>query len=350
MTEPTMTSRFRNSIVSASGTLLHAMQALDTSGTEIALVVEDGNRIVGILTDGDIRRALLRGATIASPLAPHIQPNFARVSPETGRAEVLDLMRARYIGQVPIVDAAGQLVGLHLLHEVLGHIERPNWAVIMAGGKGTRLRPLTEDIPKPLLRVAGRPILERIVLHLVGFGIREIFLSINYLGHMVEDHFGDGSKFGCRIEYLREQTPLGTGGALSLLPNRAMHPLLVMNGDLVTQANIADLLDFHCTGGQAATIGVRRYAHTIPFGCLDVDGDRVVNMEEKPIVTHLINAGMYVLDPAVAARVQTKEVGMPSLMLDCIERGEPVKAFQIEDDWIDVGQKDQLHRAQQGTS
>ena len=329
-----------------SGTLVDAMRSLEKSGIEITLILDEHDRLVGTLTDGDIRRALLKGAALESPLSPHLQRNFTAVGPKTGRAEVLDLMRSRTISQIPIVDGDGRLVGIHLLHEVLGAIERPNWAVVMAGGQGTRLRPLTETIPKPMIRVAGRPILERIVLHLVSFGIRRVFLSINYLGKVIEDHFGDGARFGCRIEYVREETALGTGGALAELPALPTVPLVVMNGDLITQADIGAMLEYHLSGGQQVTLGVRRYVHTVPFGCVELDGERVARMEEKPRLSAFVNAGIYVLDPHLVTRVpRGQEFPLPALLEQCLARGETVAAFEIEDDWIDVGQRDQLKQA-----
>jgi dTDP-glucose pyrophosphorylase len=331
--------------VALGARLLEVMESLERSGVEIALVM-DGHKLAGVLTDGDVRRALLMRATLESPLLPFLQRSFTSVLPEVSRAEVLDLMHARTLDQIPVVDADGKLVGLHLWHEVMGRSARPNWAVIMAGGKGTRLRPITEHIPKPMIRVAGRPILERLVLHLVGHGIRRVFLSVNYLGHLVEEHFGDGGKFGCRIEYLREQQPLGTGGALSLLPRQPDHPLLVMNGDLVTQFDVAKLLEFHRQGAFAATLAVCGYAHTVPFGCVEVSSSRVTRLEEKPLLTRQVNAGIYVLEPALVKCIPTGEVyPITNLFEEMLLRGEAVGAYEIEDEWIDVGQREQLERA-----
>lgn len=327
--------------------IVDAMWALDRGAAEIALVVDDRDHLVGVLTDGDIRRALLHGAALDSALAPIMQTQFTTVSPQASRDEVMDLMRSRVFGQIPIVESDGKLVGLHLLHDIIGAETRPNWAVIMAGGQGTRLRPLTDQVPKPMIRIAGRPILERIVLHLVGLGVRQIYLSINYLGHVIEQHFGDGSRFGCSVQYLREEKPMGTGGSLSLLP-APRDPVLVMNGDLVTEADVGAMLEFHAAGGQAATLGVRRYWHVVPFGCVRLDGTKVVAIEEKPTVTRRVNTGIYVLDPKVIARVPPEPVGMPDLLEDCLARGEEVRAFEIEADWIDVGQRDQLRQAREG--
>jgi dTDP-glucose pyrophosphorylase len=346
-----ITERFDLCQVHLSKTLRDAMVALDRGAAEIALVTDSSGTLIGTLTDGDIRRALLRGKSLDSELAPHVTRQFTAVGPDTPRAEVLDLMRARSIAQIPVVGGGGHLLGLHLLRELLGAVERPNWAVIMAGGKGTRLKPLTEHVPKPMLTVAGRPILERLVLHLVGFGIRRIFLAINYLGHVVEGHFGDGSRLGCTIDYLRETSPLGTGGALSLLPETSRDPLIVCNGDLVTQANFGEMLDFHGHGGQIATMGIRRYFHTIPFGCVDLDGSRITRIDEKPQLSRMVNAGIYVLDPSLPKRIPMGEAyTLPALIEDCIGRGETVAGFEINDDWIDVGQREQLKQAREGQS
>jgi dTDP-glucose pyrophosphorylase len=344
-----MSDRLQRCQVNLDRRLLDAMWALDRGGVGIALVVDDAGRLVGTVTDGDIRRALLRGATMESAIAPHIHRDYTAVDPGTGRAEVLDLMHARFIHQIPIVSENGRLVGLHLLHELIGSVERRNWAVVMAGGKGTRLWPLTEQLPKPMIRVAGRPILERIVLHLVGHGFANIFLAVNYLGHVIEEHFGDGARFGCRIEYLREQQPLGTGGALSLLPSVPEMPIIVLNGDLVTQADLGALLEFHHTHGFAITLGLRRYSHTVPFGCVELNEHRVQRLTEKPTLEQLVNAGIYALNPAEVARVpHGEEYPLTALVEEAISRGEPVGGYEVLGDWLDVGRHDQLRTAREG--
>jgi NDP-sugar pyrophosphorylase family protein len=299
-----------------------------------------------LITDGDVRRALLQGASLADDVVSHMGRAFTSVGPRASRADVLDLMQARRILEVPVLDDDGRLVGLHLMHDVLARKKRASWAVIMAGGRGTRLAPLTDDVPKPMLRVAGRPILERIVLHLAGAGMARVFLAINYLGHMVEQHFGNGEKFGCRIDYLRETRPLGTAGALSLFPERPTAPFVVMNGDLVTQVDIGDMVDQHMESGATVTVGARRYSLTVPFGCLDVVGQKIVGLEEKPTLTRLINAGIYVLNPDVLASVpRDQPVTMPELVGRLLSDGLEVRAHEIVDDWIDVGQKEQLREA-----
>ncbi len=345
-----MTDRLRGSIVPEDGTLRSAMEALDRGASEIALAVDGEGRLSGVVTDGDLRRALLRGLGLDDPLTTVLNRGFVALGARDGRVDALELMRARRINSIPVVDGDGRPVGLHLLHAFLEPVQRPNWAVVMAGGQGLRLRPLTDDLPKPMLRVAGRPILERIVLHLVGFGIKRIFLALNYRGEVIEDHFGDGGQFGVRIEYLRETEPLGTAGALALLPEPATDPLLLMNGDLVTSADLGGLLDAHAGGGYAATIGIRRYLHSVPFGCVERDGPNVVRIEEKPTLSREVNAGIYALQPDLVRRVPSGRAStMPALIDGALERGEPVGAFEIQDDWIDVGLREQLDQAREGS-
>jgi dTDP-glucose pyrophosphorylase/predicted transcriptional regulator len=336
--------------VPPEASLREALAAIDRGAIEVVFVRAPDGRIVGTLTDGDVRRAILRGVPLDVPAVEGaMRRSFTSVAPAVSRAEVLDLMRARSISQVPVLDERGALVGLHLLTELIGAAVKPNWALIMAGGRGTRLYPLTETIPKPMLTVAGRPILERLVMHLVGYGIREVFLSVHYLSEIVERHFGDGSAFGCRIRYLREEQPLGTGGALSMLPEAPRHPLLVMNGDLVTQVNVDRLLEEHRIAGRAMTVAARPYQVEIPFGVLDVDETRVVGLREKPSQQMLVNAGIYVISPEVVARVPpATALPMTTLVEQCLEGGLPVGAHLVADEWIDVGRHDELKKARSG--
>lgn len=335
-------------LLQPTDTLWDVLRVLEQTSKEIVLVCVDGRRLIGTVTDGDVRRALLDGASLADTRVEQVMSTkFTAVRPEAGRAEVLDMIRARGIAQVPVIDGDGLLVGLHTLHELVGAVPRPNVAVIMAGGKGSRLKPYTESLPKPLVRVAGRPILERIVLHLVGYGITRVYLSVNYLAEMVERHFGDGYGFGCEIRYLREERPLGTAGSLSLLPPEIEHPVLVMNGDLVTEVNIDRLLRFHKDGGYAATVAVRHYDVPIPFGVATVEGDSLVELREKPTECLLVNAGMYVLSPpALHCLPKNSFCNMTDLLRECLSAGQAVGAHVIEDqDWVDIGRPEELLKA-----
>jgi dTDP-glucose pyrophosphorylase len=333
-------------IISSNQMIRHAMECIDSNWREVSLVSDSEQRIIGVITDGDIRRGLLRGLTMDSPATEIMTKTFFSVGPDADRTTVLDIMKSRSIRHVPVLDAQGRLIGIHFLEELLGTSVKPNIAVIMAGGKGTRLRPLTENCPKPMIPVAGRPILERVILHLVGYGIRKIYLSINYLGDMIEQYFGDGSAFGCSIQYLREEKYLGTGGPLSLLPEQPKHPLIVMNGDQVTQIDIASLLAFHDREHVDATIAIKPYQVEIPFGVIQKNGDRLVEIQEKPTSNYLINTGIYVLNPPVLSFVpKNEEFPITELFNILIEQGIPVGVHSIDAEWTDVGRHDDLKKA-----
>jgi len=325
---------------------MEGIQALDHSDAGFSVVIDAQEKVVGVLTDGDVRRALIAGKALNDPLMPHVHTDFFSVDERATRTEVLDLMQARKIRHVPVISSSGTLLGIHLLSSMIGVKDLPNWAVIMAGGKGMRLRPITEHLPKPMIKVAGRPILERLVLHLVGHGMKRIFLAVNYMSHVIEDHFGDGSQFGCTIEYLREEEPLGTGGALSLLKEIPDSPLLVMNGDLVMQANFEGMLNYHNEGKYVATMGVKPYQHEVPFGCVETQDDAIVSVREKPTINMLINAGVYVLSPESLSNIPKRFFPITEFFDTAIDKGRTCGSYVIEDDWTDVGRMDDLNEAQ----
>lgn len=333
-------------VIKADQTIRQVMATITDNWHEVALVENNNGQIIGIATDGDIRRGLLRGLTLDSPVIEMITKNYIAVGPEEDRATVLDMMKARGIRHIPVIDPQKRLVGIHFLQDLIGTALKPNIAVIMAGGKGTRLMPLTQNYPKPMIKVAGRPILERLILHLVGFGIRKIYLAINYHGEMIETYFGDGSSFGCSIEYLKEQEALGTGGALSLLPDPPTHPLIVMNGDLVTQVNIAGLLEFHEQVKAEATITGRAYQTEIPYGVIEKDENRLRQLHEKPLFHYLINAGIYVVNPEVLSLIPNRQYFPMTHLFDALlEKKSLVGVYVLNEEWIDVGMHNELQRA-----
>ncbi|MGE3991814.1 nucleotidyltransferase family protein [Pseudorhodoplanes sp.] len=326
-----------------------AIQAIETNGREMVLVCDSSDRIVGLISDGDVRRALLSGRTLDMPASDVMTRDFFTVAPEIDRASVLDVMMARSFPYVPVLDHDGRLIAVHFLRDLMGATRKPNVAVVMAGGRGTRLRPVTEAIPKPMIEVAGRPMLERIVLHLVGHGIQTIYIAVNFMADVIERHFGDGRALGCRIEYLRETTPLGTGGALALLPERPAHPFLVLNADLVSRANLTAMLDAHMQRQHAATIGVGPYQVQIPFGTVREQGGRLLSIAEKPTLDFLINRGIYVLDPSALDHVpHQRDFPITDLFEALLAARKNVGVFNFDDPWIDVGHFEDLRRAQGG--
>ena len=339
-------------LIGAGSSIRTAMAAIDSTGIGIALMVDSNGRMIGTVSDGDVRRALLGGASLADPVDPFVAREPVTVPEGSDRAAVLDLMRARRLSQIPVVRPDGVLIGLHVLQEVLGAETKPNAAVVLAGGRGTRLGKFTAATPKPMLPVAGRPILERIILHLVGSGITDIYVSIAHYGDQIESYFGDGDEFGCRIRYLREdpERPLGTGGPLRLLLDRKdvpEQPLVAMNGDLLTSFSVSRILAAHADSDAAMTIALREYVHDVPFGVttLDTEG-RIRSIEEKPTCTGLINAGIYVIEPRLLTRIPVG-VAYPitELAVASIDAGERVQGWELRGEWHDIGRPQEFAKA-----
>lgn len=333
-------------IVSPSSTLRETIARIDASALQIALVVGESERLIGVLTDGDVRRAILSGISLDGPVADAMNRKFTTADPNDDRAGILALMKQREIAQVPVVDQAGRVVGLETLTDLLHTPTRPNIAVIMAGGLGSRLGDLTRECPKPMLRIGGRPILETILLNLAEYGISRVFLAVNYRADVIEDYFGDGTVVGMQIEYLRERERLGTAGALSLLPSRPAETLIVMNGDVLTKVNVNQLLGFHERVRPMATMCVREHDFQVPFGVVSLAGHEIVEIQEKPIRRDFVNAGLYAIEPSALDYVPAGEFfDMPSLFSALIEARHPTAAFPIREYWLDIGQYADFERA-----
>jgi len=312
------------------------------------MVTDSEFKLLGLLSDGDVRRALLDNNDLNTSVGSVMNANFKFVRQDVARSAALDQLKALGRNHMPILDEDGKVVGLHLLDEMIGAVKLPNIAVIMAGGKGTRLKPLTDNLPKPMVKVAGRPILEHIILHLAGSNIREIYISVNYLSDVIEDYFKDGSTYGVNIHYLREETPLGTGGALSLLPETPEAPIIVMNGDLVTQFDIERMLHHHYQGDYQMTIGAHDYRVDIPYGVIkwDESANKVDGILEKPEEHFLVNGGIYVVSPEIINLIEPdRNVPMTELIEKALEKNLRVGAHLVEGDWIDVGHHQQLAAA-----
>ena len=338
---------WRRALLSSTATIQEAILNLDHVAIKIVLVIDTAGKLEGIISDGDIRRGLLRGLQMSSPIATVVQTNPFVVPPDMARETVMQLMVANKIQQIPVVDDQRRVVGLHLWDQITTPQARPNMMVIMVGGKGTRLRPHTENCPKPMLPVGDKPMLEHIIDRAISQGFNHFMLAIHYLGHMVEDYFGDGSKMNTRIEYIREDAPLGTAGALGLLSCPPEVPFVVTNGDVLTDINYADLLDFHIRQHAAATMAVRTHEWQHPFGVVQTKGLDIVGFEEKPINRTHINAGVYVLTPAALNELSTNEhCDMPNLFERLKAKGERTLAYPMHEPWLDVGRMEDFQRAQ----
>jgi len=327
-------------------TIREALLNLDRSSMQIVLVADPQGRLLGTVTDGDVRRALLRGATLDSRVEQAMNHR-----PYSGRKEESPLvwrqrMQQRSLRHLPILDGEGRLVDL--IHDKKdGTQQWSNPVVLMLGGLGMRLRPLTQKVPKPMLTVGDKPILETILEHVVAQGFNRFFFCINYLGEMIRDHFGDGSRWGVRIEYVEERQRMGTAGALGLLERPPEQDFLVMNGDLLTKVDLGALLSFHREHGHQATVCVREYRQQVPYGVMEMKGTRITRLEEKPVSRHFVNAGIYALSPKTLQWIpEHRPYDMPQLLNELIMRRQTVGGFPLAEYWLDIGRLPDFEQAQ----
>jgi len=326
---------------------MESLRIIERGAVQIALVVDEQQRLLGTLSDGDIRRAILSGETLEAPVERLMKRKFRFVRCGDDQQVVLEMMRREVLSQIPVLDEKGRVSELLLLHDLLVQSQLDNAVVIMAGGKGTRLRPHTEHCPKPMVHVDGKPILEILLEQCIASGFRQFYLSVNYLKEQIIDHFQDGKRWGVSIEYLLEDEPLGTAGSLQLLPSSVLEPILVLNGDVLTKLNTSQLLRFHVENEAAATLCVREHVVKVPFGVVQAKGVELVGFEEKPSFNHLVNAGVYVVDPQLLHLLPHHQyTDMPTLLQNAQREGHRVLVCPIHEYWIDVGRQETLDEAQ----
>lgn len=335
-------------LITPDTTLSQAIEVLDKGAQRIALVVDAHQHLLGTVTDGDIRRSLINHSSMDIPVKEMMckEPKTAQAG--WSKERILATMEKYQLLQLPIVDEKGNLVGLETLHDVLRKRHRDNPVFLIAGGFGTRLHPLTENCPKPLLKVGDKPILELILERFIDAGFHRFYISTHFMPEVIEEYFGDGSRWGASIQYVYEQQPLGTGGALGLLPHHEIDlPLFMMNSDLLTSLDFKSFLDFHQQHEGVATVCVREYEHRVPFGVMNFEQHRVTSIVEKPVHRFFINAGIYLLSPEFARSVAPNQrIDMPDLLQQHIDMGKQVNMFPIHEYWLDIGQMDDFKRAQ----
>lgn len=323
-----------------------AIEVLNRTGLKIVLLTDGNRKLVGTVSDGDIRRGLVLGVQLTDSVSKVANYNPIVVQEGTQISQIRELMRSKKIHQIPEVSKNGQIVELHLFDEIVGELELGNWMVIMVGGKGSRLMPLTKETPKPLVKLAGKPILEHVILRAKSEGFRNFVLAIHHFGDQIEKYFTNGEKLGVHIEYLRERSPLGTAGALSIWNPPSALPFLVTNGDVITDLNYANLLNFHVSHNSSATMAVRMHELQNPFGVVEVEGLKLTGYAEKPLHYSLINAGVYALSPEVLIHLHANQhCDMPELIGKIREESNNVFVYPSDDAWLDVGNPDDLSRA-----
>lgn len=337
---------WKESLISPSVTVKDAMSIIDKSSMRVAIVVDEQNKLLGIVTESDLRKAILK----------HIQPDdcvtkIMNATPKTGlmsdsKDKVALFFKETNLMHLPVVNESGVLVNVEYFDKHLKISKQDNWVVIMAGGMGNRLRPLTEDTPKSMLKVGAKPILERIIDGCIDCGFNKFYLAVNYRSEMIEDYFGDGSAWGVKIEYLREKKQMGTAGALSLLPEKPSKPFLVMNGDLLTDLNFQNLINFHLEHKAFATMCVREYEFSVPFGVVKIKKYKIEEIDEKPVQKFFVNAGIYLLEPNVLQLVPRDAFfDMPDLFKWIIEKKEIATVFPVREYWLDIGRTEDYKRA-----
>jgi dTDP-glucose pyrophosphorylase len=334
-------------LLPSGASLRDVIISLNTSSLQIALLVNEAQKLVGILSDGDIRRAILQGASLDISALSIANTKPTTASSNATKQELLGLMRRKTLHQIPLLDEHGIVTNLITLDELTGIFLRPNWVVLMAGGEGTRLRPLTEHCPKPLLRIGEKPILEKIIENFAEQGFRKFFISINYLAESIKKYFGDGKSLGVTIIYLHEKSKLGTAGSLSLLPEQPKDPLFVMNADLLTDLEFSKPLDVHMANDAYATMVIREFEYQIPYGIVESKNNQLISLQEKPIKQYHMSTGIYILSPQSLTMIpQNIYFDMTTLFQNATAKGHNVMTYLTKSYWLDIGRVDEFEKAQ----
>ena len=334
-------------VLQSDASIQNVIECLNSTAERIVLVTDKKNIFIGVVVDGDIRRGLLEGLGLTDSVMKIVNQNATFLGASSNLSQALKLMSQRKISHIPILDDANRLIGLHSRESESNQPVRDNLFVIMAGGFGTRLKPYTDQTPKPMLKVNGKPMLEHLILSAKDFGYTKFVMAVHYLAESIESYFGDGTDLGIQIEYVRESEPLGTAGALSLLRDKPALPFIVSNADLISSVHLGAIIDFHNDQQSEATMAVQNFELQNPFGVVEVSNGDVVSIIEKPVSVSKISGGIYVLDPRMLDLLEPgKYCDMPELFRRAIDISMKVKAFMIHEDWADIGRESDLIKIQ----
>lgn len=341
---------WKKTLISSDTSIHRAMEVIDKASFRVALVVDKNKVLQGVVTDGDIRRAILKRIDIAKPVSLIMNKKPTFVYEGDTEEHILGILHTKQIIQMPIVDEKHRVVGLETVDTLASKKQQRMDVVLMAGGFGKRLYPLTQDTPKPMLKVGNKPILEVILQNFIDSGFKNFFISVHFKPEVIKKHFGDGKKFGVNIKYIDEKTPHGTAGALSLLPKNISENFIVMNADIMTRVNLGHLVNFHNQHESLATMCVREYQHTVPFGVVEIEDYEIKSIKEKPTQSFFVSAGIYVLNKKIIPQIpKSKYFDMPSLFDKLIKAKKPVTAFPIHEYWLDVGSPESYEYAQRSS-
>jgi dTDP-glucose pyrophosphorylase len=332
--------------ISETSSIRDALKIIDGGAMQIALVVDSENRLLGTITDGDIRRGILNGYDLSSSIENIYSKNFISAKIGDTKEEILKKALLKKIHQIPIIDKDNRIIGLKEIEELIKPSIKSNRVILMVGGLGTRLRPLTEHTPKPMLKVGNKPILQTIIEKFAEYGYVNITLSVNYKSHVIQDFFGDGGNFGVNIDYVFEEQRMGTAGALSLLKNLPKEPFFVMNGDILTNVNFEHLHQYHLENNSIATMCVREYDFQVPYGVVNLLNNRITTIEEKPVHKFFVSAGIYMLSPETIYEIPENQFyDMPTLFEKLIEQKKVCVSFPLREYWLDIGRVEDYQKA-----
>ncbi|MCW4446384.1 nucleotidyltransferase family protein [Vibrio splendidus] len=343
-----MSHCWNNVLIKPDNTIRDVLEIINNEALRVVLVVDEQQSLLGVVTDGDIRRGLLNNLSLTSEITQVMNGSPLTADANTSRDDLIAVMESNDILSIPLLES-GKVVGLETLHGMLSKPVYQNPIFLMAGGFGTRLRPLTDTCPKPMLKIGNKPILETVIRSFIKAGFVNFYISTHYMPEQIEQHFGDGSDLGVNITYVYEESPLGTGGALGLLPKDLPQdlPLIMMNGDVLTKVDFQRLLEFHTENQADATMCVREYDYQIPYGVINGEGNKITSMVEKPIQRFFVNAGIYVVSPRVIQSVpENHHIDMPTLLEEHMVERENILMFPIHEYWLDIGRMDDFNRAQ----
>lgn len=343
-----MSHCWNNVLIKANSTIREALEIINNEALRVVLVINEHHELLGVVTDGDIRRGILDNLSLAAPVTEVMNTSPVTADVSTSREKLASLMESKGILSIPIL-SQGKVVGLETLQGVLSKPKYDNPVFIMAGGFGTRLKPLTDNCPKPMLPIGGKPMLETVIRGFINAGFSNFYISTHYMPEQIKAYFGDGEKLGINIQYVHEDMPLGTGGALGLLPNDLPEdlPLIMINGDILTKVDFQRLLEFHSDNGADATMCVREYDYQIPYGVINGEGNKITSMVEKPVQRFFVNAGIYVVSPQVIQSVpKNHAIDMPTLLEQHMRERNNILMFPIHEYWLDIGRMDDFNRAQ----
>lgn len=344
-----MENKFKDIIISEDHTILECYRLLNDTGERILICV-DGEKLIGIITDADIRHGILSGVKLEDKIGPVINRNPVTMSTDAtdiSKTAILALMKEKSVDLLPVVDKQGNFVTLYSMTNLMKSIACPNSAVIMAGGLGRRLMPLTKSMPKPLLKIGGKPIIEHVIRHIADYGIESFYVTVNYKSEMIKEYLKDGKHLGARITYLEEKKQLGTIGAISLLKNHTIEfPFIVMNGDILTRVNFHKLLEEHKNSGSPLTVCLTMYHYDVPYGVVDVHDGKVMGVSEKPEYDFFINAGIYCMSPELIEFIPSDSYYDINMLIDLLlSKDIPVGTFPIDEYWRDIGSVKDFYEA-----